>query len=269
MALYDSPSGPCAAWTSSAALRCDTAGVDPALIADAIAASSFVLWALGGRRHGPCTTTIRPCRADLVPRWGSWPEWGHGFTPQLVNGVWYNVCGHRSSCGCSELSEISLPWGPVSAIGAVKLDGVTLVAGTDYRLDDRRRLVRLPATAAWPACQDISLADTQPGTFSIALTHGVPLDDMAPMAAAELACEFIAKWTSGKCRLPERVQTITRQSVTWTVLDPQQFLKEGRTGLYFVDLWLRAVNPTGQTEESKVWSVEDHLAGGRARRVGT
>jgi hypothetical protein len=268
MALYDSPSGPCAAWLDKADLPCTLGAEATDAIKDsAIAAASFVLWALGGRRHGLCSTTIRPCRADVVGALDvAWGEWGTGYHPALISGEWFNICGHKRSCGCTALSEIRLPWGPTGAVSEVKIDG-TALATTAYRVDDRRLLVRLDGEA-WPACQDLLLDDSEPGTFSITFTHGVPLDDMAPQAAGELACEFVKSRIGGKCRLPERVQTITRQSVTWTLLDPQQFLTEGRTGLYFVDLWLAAVNPTAQPEESHVWSVEDHLRG-RARRVDT
>lgn len=53
-----------------------------------------------------------------------------------------------------------------------------------------------------------------------------------------LADEVQAAQSGSECRLPERVTTVSRQGGSWTVLDPQDFLTEGRTGLYEVDLAL-------------------------------
>lgn len=39
-----------------------------------------------------------------------------------------------------------------------------------------------------------------------------------------------------ECQLPSRVTSVVREGVSWTVLDPQQFLEGGKTGLYYPDL---------------------------------
>ena len=58
---------------------------------------------------------------------------------------------------------------------------------------------------------------------------------------AWLAIEY-GKAAQGKpCALPDRVTSITRQGVSWTVLDPQDFLNQGRTGMARVDAWLSPV----------------------------
>ena len=55
---------------------------------------------------------------------------------------------------------------------------------------------------------------------------------------AHLACEY-GKAAAGKaCSLPERVTSITRQGVSWTVLDPQDFLDKGYTGFGRLNQWL-------------------------------
>lgn len=41
---------------------------------------------------------------------------------------------------------------------------------------------------------------------------------------------------SDECQLPSRITTVAREGLTWTVLDPQQFLTGGKTGLYYPDL---------------------------------
>ena len=52
------------------------------------------------------------------------------------------------------------------------------------------------------------------------------------------------------------MQTITREGITMTLLDPQEFLDKGRTGLPDVDRWLVLVNPGGQRSPSVVASVD-------------
>jgi hypothetical protein len=53
-----------------------------------------------------------------------------------------------------------------------------------------------------------------------------------------LACEYAKAAANKACSLPERVQSITRQGVSWTVLDPQDFLTKGYTGMGRLDHWL-------------------------------
>lgn len=61
----------------------------------------------------------------------------------------------------------------------------------------------------------------------------------------KLANEF---WKSGAgkpCKLPERITSITRQDVTWQVLDPLEFLDKGLTGIGSIDLWVARINGRG------------------------
>lgn len=47
----------------------------------------------------------------------------------------------------------------------------------------------------------------------------------------------------GKCRLPRRVQTVSRQGVTYQMVDPTDIYRDGLTGLPEVDIWIASVNP--------------------------
>jgi len=54
-----------------------------------------------------------------------------------------------------------------------------------------------------------------------------------------------AKAAAGqKCSLPERISNISRQGVSWTVVDGQDFYDKGRTGIDRVDRWLVPVTLT-------------------------
>jgi hypothetical protein len=77
------------------------------------------------------------------------------------------------------------------------------------------------------------------------------------MAARRVAQEFVKLWEGDTdCALPQRVTSVTRQGVTYTVLDSQDFLEEMRLGIYEVDLFLKTNNPNRAQKRSKVFSPD-------------
>ena len=77
------------------------------------------------------------------------------------------------------------------------------------------------------------------------------------MAAIEMANQMVLLETDpDACLLPDRVTSISRQGVSFTILDPQNFLKEGRTGLYNVDLFIKSVNPVNALKKAKIFSPD-------------
>lgn len=56
-----------------------------------------------------------------------------------------------------------------------------------------------------------------------------------------LAEQFLRSQTGDTCSLPERITSITRQGVSWTVLDAMDFLDKGLTGMAPVDQWISVV----------------------------
>lgn len=250
MAPCDWPVEPscCPAW--------DTA--DPDLRARVSAVATEILWALSGRRFGVCPITVRPCRTPcvggLAPAFG--PYYGGGsFTPTLLDGAWVNGCGTcTSDCSCGELCEVVLP-GPVDSVIEVTVDGLA-IPPADYLVHDHRALVRREAGACWPTCQDLAAPPTDPGTFAVTYGLGIPVPAAGLYAAEVYACELVKACTDGPCRLPRRVTSVTRQGVTWALLDPMEFLADGLTGLYEVDAWIKAVNPAGLAVGARVHSPD-------------
>lgn len=49
---------------------------------------------------------------------------------------------------------------------------------------------------------------------------------------------------------------MSRQGVSFTILDPQAFLKEGRTGIYDIDLFIKTVNPDNARKRAKIFSPD-------------
>jgi hypothetical protein len=65
---------------------------------------------------------------------------------------------------------------------------------------------------------------------------------LATKAIGALAYEFsLAEAEDGACRLPQRVTSVNRQGLSWTMIDPQDYLDKGRTGVGDVDLLLASL----------------------------
>lgn len=211
--------------------------VDPALADQAIAVATEILWSLSGRRFGYRTLVVRPCQEPCR-------------SLEFVSGdpiATFTYLGSAVGCGCSTGGQCSRPHGielgpyPVNAVLGVTIDGDTLDASR-YRLDDHRRLVRIDGED-WPTTNDFVSPATEAGVFEVTVRVGSPVPYAGQMGCEELACELVRAHLGLDCNLPQRVQSVSRQGISMTLLDPQRFLDEGRTGLYLVDLFLRTVNP--------------------------
>lgn len=212
-----------------------------------------ILRGLTGGRYGVCHRIVRPCRKACagVPSFGDPYAWGGalgygsgGIRPMITGGEWINiVCGQgcAQDCSCGPMCEVELP-SPVYQVLEVKVDGV-VVPGGSWKVDDNRWLVRTDGEC-WPLCQDLSKAETEVGTFSVRYLIGRPVPPLGIRAHSVLAGELYKQCVGDSgCRLPERVQTVTREGVTYEMVDPQEWLDSGLTGLGAVDMWLKIVNP--------------------------
>jgi hypothetical protein len=76
-------------------------------------------------------------------------------------------------------------------------------------------------------------------------------------AARNLAEQLMLGWRGDEdCALPQRITSISREGVSFTLLDSQDFLNDLRTGLYTVDLFLKTVNSAGARAPAKVFSPD-------------
>jgi hypothetical protein len=76
------------------------------------------------------------------------------------------------------------------------------------------------------------------------------------MAAKTFAIELIKLWSGDDCALPDRVTSVSRQGVSYTILDNQDFLENMRIGIYEIDLFLKTANPVKALAPSKVFSPD-------------
>lgn len=224
----------------------------------AAALATEIVWRLSGMRFGLCPIVVRPCGRDCegastyYAAHGSFPVWN----PVQAEGGWLNCggCDCAGPCACCRVCEILLPY-PVSSVTQVRVGGV-VVPPTAYRVDDHRELVRTDGGACWPRCQDLSLPASMPDTFEVSYLRGIPVPAGGLAAAGSYACELLRACIGGPCRLPARVQTISREGVTLAIQDTLDFLDKGLTGLPEVDAWIRAVNPGRLQAYSEVYSVD-------------
>jgi len=75
--------------------------------------------------------------------------------------------------------------------------------------------------------------------------NNVPLG--ADRVVARLSHEYVLACNGdARCRLPERLTSVTRQGVSWSVLGPDEFLKLGLIGIGQIDHWLNVVMTTAR-----------------------
>jgi hypothetical protein len=249
--------GPCSDWPVQ--WTCELSTLNPAVTGIAVATATETLYALTGMRFGLCEVTLRPCRDDCTdgrfyddfgPPWTgqAWPQ------PALIGGLWFNLtCGScTSGCGCARVSEVRLP-APVYDITEVVIDGEVLPASA-YRLDNHRLLVRTDG-GTWPRTNNLA-ADSGPGAWSVTARYGEPLPEGAALAMGQLACEIAKAADGGDCKLPAGLQQLVRQGVTISYPDVGELFRQGRTGLYLVDMFVATWNPAGLRQRSRVYRVD-------------
>lgn len=268
--LEDGPGpvpGPCNAWASEelVAACCDAeVGSDYSVYEDAIVAASTLLWELSGRLFsGTCDRTVRPCRTRGC---GGWQVLSRGYVIEWGGHSWINDLG-RTTCGCRALSRIKLSGYPVREIIEVKIDG-DVVSDSTYRLDEWHYLTRKDGLF-WPSCQDLSVDDTEDGSFSVRYTYGQNPPQSGQDAAAELACEIYKSCVGVECALPQGATRITRQGVVVEKLTFAAFGRQQgiwRTSLGNVDAFLNAYNPIGVRRRPAFWGPKSDLQ--YARPVG-
>lgn len=135
---------------------------------------------------------------------------------------------------------------PVVSITSIEdKDGVVLNPA-DYRLVNRAYLIKT----------DGSCWDMRDG-YTITYRHGAYPPELGRIAAIRLANELIKSITDiDNCSLPDRVTSVSRQGISYTILDPQTFIENGRTGVYEIDLFIKTANPDNARKKPKVFSVD-------------
>jgi hypothetical protein len=262
---------PCKLWADRLYGSPDlTTMLDPDQLLLALQMATELLWAKTGRRYGTCSATVWPCTEQFtgdpmawpwlnayMSSWGSWSGW-YGILP-LLN-LTCGICGPGPGCSCTYLHRIDLGR-PVNTVDTVTING-DILDSSAYRLDENHWLTRVDGDS-WPTSQDLSV---EGGTWSVEFTYGY-----APTAGGKLACGQLAHEIglailgNANCRLPQRVASISRQGVTVSFDDLQQFLQSGLTGLPLVDEFIITSNPNRLQSRTRVYRAD---APKRYSRIG-
>ena len=154
----------------------------------------------------------------------------------------------------SSSSSAVMP-GPINDVVSVKVDGVTLTNGVNYRIDDYRKLVRIDGVL-WPFCQDLTLPDTEPNTWSATLSFGEPVPALGSLAVGELAGEIVKYLLCSDCVLPQGIVDISRQGVSMTIASIADLFKTGFIQLRFCDMFIKFVNPNHLQARAYVYDLD-------------
>lgn len=242
-------------------------GYSSTLQAASLRYASTVLWAATGRRFGLCETTVRPCRRECEDCASGW-FWSYGtWMPYIFAGIWRNCwCGTGNGCTtCKASCQVWLP-GPVAAVTGVEIAGNTVDPAT-YELqlaDGVYWLVRIHAgdetNECWPDHQNYDHALGEADTWSVTYLKGIAVPQVLLDAAGVLAVEWARSCTGAVCRLPSRIQNLTRQGISVSMVNVDTLLDRGLTGLTEVDQVIVALNPYGIKGRPRISSVEvnDH-----------
>lgn len=232
----------------------------PTIQANAEHLAGMVMWAATGRQYGQCEITVRPCvREALDPQYRTYPvDWttlGGSAGPYTTGGVWHNgPIGCGEACDCSAGSRELVLDGPTTtaSVTSVTLSGV-LLAPAAYLVLDGRRLVRIDGSG-WPICADPA---ADPAAIEITYLVGLPIPPSVQAAFERLACEFARACSGAPCALPRQLRSLTRQGVELQVEQlPVDATGPLLTGIWDVDLVIRAVNPRGRQARSMVISPD-------------
>jgi hypothetical protein len=276
----------CSPWaTADDVMDCSTCfdGRSDYQIADALADSSYLLWAWTGYRwSGLCDFTVWP-----QVQWGTTsnlPRWTWRGTPGLQDwwyGGWNNSgglwgeawCGcnrvgsplvrRGTQCGCEGVSQIRLGVGTIDSITEVLIDGDVIDGGPGYGYEvrDGSWLVRLPDEGStdrnyWPSRNRLDLTEDDDHTFVVSFVGGSEPPDMGKRAAISLACELVKQRCGESCSLPSNTTSFTREGIDVQIQSPLLTEDIIKTLPIEVQAFINAVSPFGVRMAPRIFSPD-------------
>lgn len=212
---------------------------------NAIMAASSVLFALSGQKFGGLFTTTEQytCESTGAPVGCSWDAGERAYWNGALGAYTY-VQRHLGGPRLSPGNDIRLQNRPVQQITSLVINGAT-VDPTKYALYNRA-ILRPAAGTTWGLCS----------SPAVTYEYGENPPVLGKIAARKLADEFVAAFNGEECHLPSSVTSVSRQGLSFSILDPQDFLEKGRVGIYEVDLFLQTVNPGRAKKRPRVFSPD-------------
>lgn len=217
---------------------------------EAAKSASNLLWALSGRKYsGVTTVTERYVCASRRYRYGASIR---NSKAELINGEVYNIPSSDidfyydiTSDGTAQSARLRLRGRPVTKVHSIRNRLGKLINPSQYYLVDHST-IQATAGVPWTPCD-----------VEVTYTYGIEPPTLGKMAARTLAIEFAKLWAGDDdCMLPQRVTSVARQGVSYTILDSQDFIDDMRTGIYAVDLFLKSVNPDRARAKARVFTPD-------------
>ena len=225
---------------------------------EACKSASYLLWGMSGRKFSGVTTVTERYVSSYDPYLRSGGS-SLTYSPVLLQGNVVNMpSGGRyaeddfQGDGTSSNSRVRLRGRKVVKVHTLRdLDG-NIIEPNKYYLSDHSTILGVPG-AGW-----------SPSQVEVTYTYGTPPPTAGRAAARVLATELVKLYEDDDtCALPQRVTSISRQGVSYTLLDNQDFIDELKTGIYAIDLFLKTVNPDKARARARVFSPDQP----RARRI--
>lgn len=181
--------------------------------------------------YGLKTVSCSSCISDFI-------EGSEYYQNQLTTHahVWYTTPYVR---------RIRLRGYPVRAVESVTYQGQVLVPA-DYYIENKKYLVRRDGQ-----CWNMNSG------LEISYSSGINPPEAGKQAAIRLANELMLSVSDpAACSLPSRVTNVDNQGLSFSLLEPTDFLENGRSGIYEIDLFILAANPTNAKKKPRVFSVD-------------
>lgn len=202
----------------------------------AVDMASYILFKLTGEKYQGVHT--------VTEHYGLSSQGMPTYRPAVVGGKMYNLpAGANRSV---DTRKLYLRHAPVRSIQSVTVAG-QLLDPSQYSLRNKAFIVRTGPMGWYFSGM---------GEIVVEYTYGANPPKAGVEAAIRLANELVwAEMGSNECSLPQRVTSIQRQGVSMTIMDSQDFLEEGKTGIYSIDLFIKASNPSGAQKKARIFSA--------------
>jgi hypothetical protein len=214
----------------------------------AIDAASQILFQLSGQKYAGIfeVTEQYTCETTGAPVGCYWDAGEKAYWNPFV-GTWVYVMepGRGRQNRLLEGEYIKLRGVPVTEIVSVSIGGSALPSAS-YELLNASIVGRVGDGYSWGLCS----------SPVITYRYGVAPPALGRIAARRLANELILSLQGGDCRLPSTVTSVSRQGMSFEIIDPQQFLDGGKLGVYEIDLFLATVNPGKAKKRPRVFSPD-------------
>ena len=209
---------------------------------DAAKTASYLLWGMSGRKFSGITTVTERYVSSFDPYLRTSGS-TLSYSPVLIDGQVQNIqsggllnrFGYNQDFqgdGTSSASRLRLRGRKVVKIHSVRDLNGEIIDPSKYYLAEHSTLVGVPGSGWFSSRVEVTY------------TYGSPPPTAGRAAARVLATELVKLYEGDDtCALPQRVTSISRQGVSYTLLDSQDFIDELRTGIYAIDLFLKTANP--------------------------